>query len=151
MKAARFLLLVGPAWLGAWIAACTSSSSSPPAAADAGVDAEVDAAPSDDGALADADGGTTCTLSASYGSMKCNQCMQTNCCAPIGACAGDPACGPLQKCVTDCLNVPDAGGCRSDCLAQYPDGKTGWDAVEKCWFYTRKDAGGCLEDCTYQP
>ncbi|MFO0671073.1 MAG: hypothetical protein U0235_15840 [Polyangiaceae bacterium] len=110
------------------------------AAPDAGADADADASV----IVADADG-AACALPASYGSRSCNACMVAHCCDVITACEGEATCKPLEKCVTDCLSVPDAGACRTACLAQHPDGETTWLKVEACWF---NDPPRCGVACT---
>lgn len=111
--------------------------------ADASGDGTADAADASDGGP-DGDG-AACVLAASYGSRSCNACMLAHCCDVISTCDGEAACKPLQKCVTDCLVVPDAGACRTACLSQYPDGKTRWLEVEACWF---NDPPRCGVACT---
>lgn len=125
-------------------AACSSDKTETPAtaAAEAGPDGS---GSGDASASLDADGAVACILPGSYGSRSCNACMQSTCCDVIGSCEGEATCKPLQKCVVDCLNVPDAGGCRTGCLAQYPDGKSTWLKVEACWF---NDPPKCGVACT---
>lgn len=151
MPTARRCLLIVPAALVLWMLACSSSDTKGTSgAADGGDDAGDDSAsPEDAGADGDA---AKCALHYSYGSNDCNTCMQTACCAELATCEADPTCASLQKCVLDCMNVVDAGGCRNECLAAQPDGgpRKSWDAVELCWFRTEEPAG-CHFDCTYQP
>jgi hypothetical protein len=104
-----------------------------PGSSEAGADANA-TPPTEDASGAEADAPSTCTLPVSYGSKRCNECMQTACCTEIAACEADPACKPLQKCVVDCRMSPDAGGCRDDCYAAQPSGKALWLKVQECWF-----------------
>jgi hypothetical protein len=102
--------------------ACSDTTKAP-AASDAGDEASSPA----DAAL---DGGT-CTLSGSFGSPKCNECVQASCCDVIGACSADQACSARMACMFACADSPDAGGCARVCAAEHPDqGK--WDEVESC-------------------
>lgn len=87
-----------------------------------------------------------CALPGAFGSAGCMRCMAARCCAVVSACAADPACEPLQRCILDCLPKPDAGGCAGECRAAHPGGELGWQPVEDCWHTDPPE--GCLVDCT---
>lgn len=130
----------------AFVVACSDKTDSRGGSAtpDAAVDGSADAAVDANDTAFDADG-AACVLPGSYGSRSCNACMLAHCCDVISACDGEPTCKPLQKCVIECLNVPDAGACREACLAQFPDGNASWLKVEACWF---NDPPRCGVACT---
>ena len=60
----------------------------------------------------------------------CATCVTAHCCSQMAACAGDPQCQPLEKCLLAC------GGdyaCRSRCVIAYPvGGQTVVPALDTC-------------------
>jgi hypothetical protein len=46
----------------------------------------------------------------------CNACLAENCCAPIEACKGKPACLEQLDCVVRCQYVEDSEACYAACL-----------------------------------
>lgn len=149
MKASRIGRVLATCWTAGALLTIAASACDDTASTAAEDAAASDAAPSDAAPVEDAagDGAASCALPATYGSLECNDCMRAQCCDPITTCEADPDCKVLAKCITDCLPVPDAGGCRNACLDTYPTSRATWDALEGCWFGPAS-VKGCLTQCT---
>lgn len=50
-------------------------------------------------------------------SGQCRQCLASNCCAQIGACANNADCEASMKCVFGCQNQNGGGNAKTQCLA----------------------------------
>lgn len=126
------------------LAACSSSSSEPTGgAADAGASETGPADAMTDASDADA---AVCALPGVFGNDACHQCMSRRCCTSLDACEAHSTCKPLLACILPCLPKPDAGGCRSACVAQHPGGEALIDSIALCM--GRSGDAGCGDVCT---
>ena len=127
-------------------AACSDATTPRPVfAPDSGADVDGDITP-DPGFVIDAGGGTACALPHSFGSPKCDECVATNCCATLAACAADPGCRLVRDCILECIPT-GARKCADTCLSKYPDDAGLWNDLEWCWSFTKP----CKFDCTVTP
>jgi hypothetical protein len=127
MRAWQRQVAVGIAVLG-WLACIACGSD------DGGGEPDAESA-SKSGASAQA---LECSLPDDGYSVACNECLASQCCAPIGACLSDAAtCAQQLGCVVRCQAALDATACYDACGATDP----GYIAYEDCSF------DRCLSTC----
>jgi hypothetical protein len=75
------------------------------------------------------DAGTSCGL-ITFATPACDTCMNANCCTQNATCSNNPDCFGLVSCAAPC--PPTDQQCRSDCIAQHPNGSVDFTSLNQC-------------------
>ncbi len=120
----------------ALLGACSDATTPRPVfSADSGADTSAAATDAEPVVIDAGTDAAVCAMPHSFGSPRCNECLATNCCPLLGACAADTNCSMLRDCMLECMNTGDTKGgvCADACFSKYPDDSRLWENLEGCW------------------